>query len=58
MDNLTEALFIRVTPEMKSQIKQLAKDDGREISNMSRHLLKKGIETITKKTETNEDSKH
>lgn len=39
----TERLQIRITPELKEQLQQLADDDGRTVSNYIEMLIKNAI---------------
>lgn len=43
--NKTERLQIRITPELKAQLQQLAEADGRTVSNYIEQLIKQAIET-------------
>ncbi len=40
----SERLQIRVTPELKEQLQELAKADGRTVSNYIEHLIKQQLE--------------
>ena len=43
--NKTERLQIRITPELKEQLQQLAEADGRTVSNYVELLIKKAVES-------------
>ena len=40
----TERIYIRITPELKAQLQQLAEADGRTVSNYIEQLIKKALE--------------
>ena len=42
--NKTERLQIRITPELKQQLLELAQADGRTISNYVEQLIKAALE--------------
>ena len=42
--NKTERLQIRISPELKSQLQQLADADGRTVSNYIEQLIKAAVE--------------
>lgn len=41
----TERLQIRISPELKEQLQQLAEADGRTVSNYIEQLIKKALES-------------
>lgn len=41
----TDRLQIRITPELKVKIQQLAEAEGRSVSNYVEQLIKKAIES-------------
>ena len=42
--NKTERLQIRITPELKQQLQELAQADGRTISNYVEQLIKTAVD--------------
>ena len=42
--NKTERLQIRISPELKAQLQQLADADGRTVSNYIEQLIKAAVE--------------
>ena len=45
----SERLWIRITPELKEQLQQLADEDGRTVSNLVLHLVKQALAERAKK---------
>lgn len=45
----TDRLYIRITPEMKEALQEIAAADGRSLSNYIENLLRREIEQIKKK---------
>ena len=42
--NKTDRLYIRISPELKAQLQELANADGRSVSNYIEQLIKAAIE--------------
>lgn len=47
----TDRLYIRITPEMKEALQEIAAADGRSLSNYIENLLRRDIEQHTPKQE-------
>ena len=45
----TTTLTIRISPELKKQIQEIAKQDDRSINNLINIILKNYIKTVTEK---------
>lgn len=45
----TDRLYIRITPEMKEALQEIAAADGRSLSNYIENLLRREIEQSKKK---------
>lgn len=45
MANKTERLQVRITPELKAKLQQLAEAEGRTVSNYVELLIKKAVES-------------
>lgn len=41
----TDRLQIRITPELKAKLQQLAEAEGRSVSNYVEQLIKKAVES-------------